>query len=145
MKGEFIICKLAKQNFAIDVKIVRDVAQFAEIYPIALTPVEVLGTMNIRGSIIVILSLAKILKLTKKRSRQLGRILVIEYRSELIGLLVDEVGEIINQEIEDGDTILAKLSPAWREFSFALLTKNYQNSDELLPVLDLDRAISHLF
>jgi purine-binding chemotaxis protein CheW len=76
------------------------------IRPRAITPVhgatpEVLGVMNLRGQIVTLIDLT--LRMTKRKmvAPEKGRVILVRYREELTGLMVDDVDDSVTIAAHD--------------------------------------------
>ena len=145
MVKEFLTIRIDEQAFAIDVKYVRDVSESQEIYPVPLAGNEILGSMNIHGAIITILDIRKLLDLKEKNHSTPGVIVVIEYEKELVGFIVDKVGDIINDVQSEITKEYNGLDPAWHKISGGVFRLDSANNGELVVILELNRLIGNLF
>jgi purine-binding chemotaxis protein CheW len=85
---------------ALDAAGVQEVIRVQSITPVRHAPDEVAGVMNLRGKIVTLLDLGKILGFPKTAITRDSRVFIIEDRNEFLGVLVDRVGEVI--EVESG-------------------------------------------
>lgn len=84
--------------FALDAAGVQEVIRVNTITPVPHASAEVVGVINLRGKIVTLLDAGLILgSAPSLRSRE-SRIFLIEDKGEFIGLLVDQVGEVIESE-----------------------------------------------
>jgi purine-binding chemotaxis protein CheW len=90
---ELISFEIAKQEFCIDIRTVREIRGWTPITPVPQTPDYLLGVINLRGAVIPVLDLRHRLGLgvTEPSSRHV--IVVIQHEDWSAGLLVDGVQE----------------------------------------------------
>lgn len=85
---------------ALDASRVQEVIRVESVTPVRHGPDEVAGVINLRGKIVTLLDLGMILGFGKSAITRESRVFIIEDRNEFLGVLVDRVGEVI--EIEPG-------------------------------------------
>ncbi len=93
--GHWACFHLGDELFALPVEDVQRVIWQLAFTPVPLAPVHVAGMVNLRGQIVVSIDLRRLLDYPERPSQQAGALLVLRNQGELIGLLVDEVGDVI--------------------------------------------------
>jgi purine-binding chemotaxis protein CheW len=86
---------------ALDAAGVQEVIRLGPVTPVRYAPQEVLGIVNLRGKIVTILDLGLRLGFPKAVAGSDSRIFILEDRNEFIGLLVDQVDEVVEVEPDD--------------------------------------------
>lgn len=90
---------LAQQIFAVDVLQVQEVLCVPPIAPVPGAPPVCLGVINLRGHIIPVLDLRRLLAVadqaTAPQDPAGGRLIVIDDQDEALALRVDQVGEVL--------------------------------------------------
>lgn len=86
--------------FGIDANQVQEVVQVRKITPVHNSDSYVKGVMNLRGRVVTIIDLGEKLDLKPVVQNSLNRILIIGWKQEYVGLLVDSVAEVIQIEKE---------------------------------------------
>ncbi len=92
---QLVIFRLAKEEFGLDISQVREIIRMQDITPMPKAPQFIEGVINLRGQIIAVMSLAKKLGLKKAQSTEKARIVVTEVKESTLGLIVDEVPEVL--------------------------------------------------
>jgi purine-binding chemotaxis protein CheW len=89
--------------FGIDVMEVQEVIRYQEMTPIPLTPMDIAGLINLRGQIITVIDLKCRLEMNKQLAvQEQGNFnIILRTNSELVSLLVDEMGDVV--EVADGE------------------------------------------
>lgn len=93
---EIIAFRLADQEFCVRTTAIREIRGWAPATPFPHAPPEVIGLMNLRGSVIPIVDLAKKLGMGGAKPTQRSAIVVTEVSGQIFGLLVDGVSDILN-------------------------------------------------
>lgn len=85
---EFI---LSGENYALEAAYVREVYTLKEITPLPCTPSFVVGIVNIRGSIMSVLDIKKLLNFPEKGLTDQNKVIVLQDANMQFALLVDQV------------------------------------------------------
>ena len=98
---QLVIFKLAEGSFGLDIRFVREINRLMEVTPIPTAPEYVEGIMNLRGAVVPVVSLGLRFGLEKSETTKDSRIVVIESNQNLLGLVVDEVSEVLRLPSSD--------------------------------------------
>ena len=90
--------EVAGQIYAIEVGCVREVVRLMEITPLPNAPRLIEGVIDLRGVIVPVLDLARVLNRGTARREMQARIVVIECDGLVFGLWVDAATEVITPE-----------------------------------------------
>lgn len=115
-----VIFRVGAELFGVPIAVVQEIIRIPSITRIPQAPDFVEGVINLRGRIITVMDLNKRLGReplntyaeTESLVGRKGRILVVELGSRLIGVIVDEVAEVLKFPttlIEPASTIIAGL------------------------------------
>jgi len=98
---EFIAFRIGVQEFCIDIMSVREIRGWTPATALPHAPSYVRGVINLRGSVLPIVDLAERLGFppTDASARQV--IIVVQVGSQIVGLLVDAVSDILTQSTEN--------------------------------------------
>ena len=130
---DYVTMSIGGQLFGIPVLKVQDVLGPQTITRVPLAPVEVAGSLNLRGRIVTAVDVRLRLGLPKRDSDKKAMSVVVEHDGELYSLLVDTVGEVLSLEGRDYQRNPPTLNPRLREFSDGI----YRLNDSLLVVLSV--------
>lgn len=92
---EIIAFRLHEQEFCVKTTTIREIRGWAPSTPIPHSPPEVIGVMNLRGSVIPIIDLAYKLGMKSTEANERSAIVVAEVHNMVIGMLVDRVSDIL--------------------------------------------------
>lgn len=93
---EFVTFFAGGQSFSIDITDVREIRRWSPVTPLPHAPAEVLGVMNLRGSVIPIYDLAARFGLAPTAENPRNVIVVAMHDNQVLGLLVEAVSEILS-------------------------------------------------
>lgn len=92
---EIIAFRLHDQEFCVRTITIREIRGWAPATPIPQAPAEVLGVMNLRGTVIPVINLALKLGMRNTEPTERSAIVVTEVHGMVMGLLVDQVSDIL--------------------------------------------------
>ncbi|MBB5577629.1 MULTISPECIES: chemotaxis protein CheW [Rhizobium] len=93
---EIIAFHLGNQQFCIKTTSIREIRGWAAATPLPHAPPHVLGVMNLRGSVIPVIDLAAKLGVPGAIDTSRSAIVVVEVGDGIIGLVVDQVSDILS-------------------------------------------------
>ncbi|TRW42916.1 chemotaxis protein CheW [Georgenia yuyongxinii] len=131
---ELVTFTVAGARCAVDVTRVREVVRAARRTPVPLAPPDVDGLMNLRGQVLMCLDPRTRLGLDARFVEGDRMAIVVDARGETLGLLVDEVGEVVDLDPGELRPAPTTLDPTLR----ANIIGAHPLPDGLLLVLDLD-------
>lgn len=94
-KRELIAFRIGEQEFCVDIISVREIRGFVASTPLPHAPAFVTGVINLRGTVLPIVDLAVRLGFDATRPTARSVIIVAKVNSQLVGLLVDAVSDIL--------------------------------------------------
>ncbi|WP_313193779.1 chemotaxis protein CheW [Shinella zoogloeoides] len=92
---EIIAFMLHEQQFCVRTTSIREIRGWAPVTPLPHAPAEVLGVMNLRGTVIPIIDLSVKLGMAPAQSTERSAIVVTHVKGQTIGLMVDRVSDIL--------------------------------------------------
>jgi purine-binding chemotaxis protein CheW len=140
METDHALCtfQLDHRWFGIPVKLVQEVMPAPPVTPVPLAPCWVAGLVNLRGQVLTVIDLRRRLGLPERQAAVAEPVVVVvRSGSATVGLLVDEVGEVLEEPEEALTAAPANLLPESQQ----LVLKVCKLPRRLLQVLDLDRVV----
>lgn len=107
---------LCGEEYAIDIEVVNEIIKPREITDIPRVPEFVLGIISLRGIIVPVYDLARRLGLGSVDRRQPNRIVVCQREDYLVGLLVDNIRQVVRLKEAGIEAAPAVLSGPDRDF-----------------------------
>lgn len=92
---EIIAFRLHAQEFCVRTTSIREIRGWAPVTPIPHSPYDVIGVMNLRGTVIPIVDLAVKLGMHNTEVNERSAIVVADIKGMTVGLLVDRVSDIM--------------------------------------------------
>lgn len=103
-----------KMDYGVDIQQVQEIGTLEDVTRVPGAPPHVRGVMNLRGKIITIVDMKKLFGICSDPARASGRIIVAQVGQSVIGLLVDEVDQVIGiseGDIEPAPAVLSETAP----------------------------------
>ena len=123
----------------IDIKNVTKITKKLDITPVPKTPEHILGVMNLRGNIVPVVNLKKMLNLPNS-DKETDFILIIDSSIGNIGLMIDQVVGAIT--IEDQEVLPAPINSIGIDSKYitgVIITNEEHSGKNLLILLDIDK------
>lgn len=92
---QLVIFRLGSEEFGVDISEVKEIIKMEDITTIPNIEDTIKGVINLRGKIIVVMSLAKKLNLQAKQADKDTRIIIIEIGDNVVGMIVESVEEVL--------------------------------------------------
>lgn len=100
--NQYIVVKMAKEQFGINIKYIDNIVRMQNITRVPKVLEYLMGVINLRGEIIPVMSLRLKIGLEKDLITNDTRIIILKTDTqEAIGIIVDEVKEVVN--LDDAD------------------------------------------
>ena len=101
---QFVTFRIQDELFGVDILDVKEVTPMIEITPVFHAPEEVMGYMNIRGEIHLVLNMRYLLGFPSTEPTPNSRVVIFKQTiAEPFGIMVDRVGDVLevsNEQIE---------------------------------------------
>ena len=134
----WVTFRLDDQTYGVNVMQVQEVLRVWEIAPVPGAPDYVLGIINLRGNVVTVIDSRQRFGLAPKDADEASRIVIIEVRKQVVGILVDSVSEVTElpqSAIEPAPSIGAEESSRY--------IQGVANRDGgLLILVDLDKLLT---
>jgi purine-binding chemotaxis protein CheW len=126
------------EEFALDILRVQEIIRLQELTRVPNSNESMDGVMNLRGKIIPVVALRKRFGLEQVPANKQNRIVVVEIRGAVLGLIVDSVSEVLRLP---AGTVEAppRLSKVKQEYVSGV----GKLDDRLLILLDVDRLLTN--
>ena len=95
-KGKFLTFSIGKESYGIEIKFVTEIIGIQDITEVPELPDYVKGIINLRGKIIPVIDVRLRFRKETKEYNDRTCIVVIDIKEVSVGLIVDNVAEVIN-------------------------------------------------
>jgi purine-binding chemotaxis protein CheW len=130
---QIVSFSVGSKYYAVEIERVIEIVYFMEPNPFPEAPSYIKGVIDLRGSIIPVLHLEAYLGMAGDSPK--GYILVVRIGAQTLGILVDEVYDVMHvaqDSVQDSDSVLE--SDQARHIKAVI-----RSSDRLLMLLDMDK------
>jgi len=97
---QLVIFKIGNEEFGVNIHQVKEIVRLIPITPIPRAPEFIEGVVNLRGQVLAVMDLAKRLELPSHPHSEKTRIIVVEVEDNTVGMIVDEVTEVLRLPLE---------------------------------------------
>ena len=125
------------EYFGINLEVVREFTHIRQVTPVPCTPDRIIGNMNLRGEILTLVDIRNVLNMSAD-TKSLSQAIVVEIENLVVGIVVDEILNIIYLNVAELATIPAALNSANREYLLA--TAFYE--EKIIAVLNLQKILT---
>ncbi|MBS1183655.1 MAG: cheW [Proteobacteria bacterium] len=137
---QYVTVFIGGQLFGLPIHKVHDVFVPESMTRVPLSAPEVAGVLNLRGRIVTAINMRRRLGLPQREGNHGIMAVGIEYRGESYGLIIDEVGEVLNLDASVREANPANLDPRWAEISGGV----HRLSGQLMVILDVERVLGRM-
>src|SRR5262245_22901122 len=127
--------RLDGQLFGVPVDLVQEVLRKQEVTPVPLAPRGLAGLVNLRGHVVSVIDLRTRIGLPRRPADIAGIHVIVRSSDGPVGLLVDEIGDVIELDDESFEAPPETLQGDARTF----IGGAYKLKGRLLLALDLER------
>ena len=92
---QLVVFKIGNQEYGLYITELREIVKPLPITPIPRAPECIEGVVNLRGTVLAIIDLAKRLDLGRASHSEKTRIIIVEIGEHTVGMIVDEVIEVL--------------------------------------------------
>ena len=137
-RGQLCTFSVAGRYLGVPVARVQEVIRHQEMTPVPLAPAIVRGLINLRGQIVTALDLRVPLMLPPAPAGALPMNVVVRAGGDLVSLLVDEIGDVLEVNAETFEPPPETLGGPARE----LIRGAFKLDGRLLLILDTDKMLA---
>ena len=137
-KNQVVRFMVGKESFGVDIGRVQEIVTVPEITRVPDTPDFLEGIINLRGKIVSVIDLRKRLKINGAEKNRKNRILVTEIEGRVVGLIVDEVSEVLRLNPDNIEPPPEMINSAGSEYIIGV----GKLEDKIILLLDLAKVLS---
>lgn len=137
-KNQVVRFMVGKESFGIDIGRVQEIVTVPEITRVPDAPDFLEGIINLRGKIVSVIDLRKRLKINGAERHKKNRILVTEIEGKVVGLIVDEVSEVLRLNPDNIEPPPEMVNSVGAEY----ITGVGKLEDRIILLLDLAKVLT---
>lgn len=133
--GEYqvVAFKLGQEEYAVDVLNVQEIERLLRITRVPRTQDYIEGVINLRGNIVPVMNLHKRFSLESHGADEEKRIIVFQFDYVQVGIIVDEVSEVLRLNVND----IEETTDVYSNLKMEHIKGIAKIDDRLLILLDL--------
>lgn len=135
---QYIVFSINQQIFGIEILKIKEVLSYRKITPLPQVEEFVRGIINLRGAIIPVFDLREKFNLPAKEYTKFHVIIVVEISGRVMGVIVDEISDVMDILPEEFQTTGNLPSNLRQEYLKGVGKKQ----DQMIILLDMDRLLS---
>lgn len=135
---QYVTFRLDEETYGIDVMQIQEVLRFTEIAQVPGAPDYVLGIINLRGNVVTVIDTRRRFGLADADITDASRIVVMESDSQVMGILVDSVAEVVYLKASEIETAPNVGNEESAKFIQGVCNKN----GELIILVEFDKMLS---
>ena len=136
--AQFVGFKLGDKEFAVDIRRIIEIIYFRPITSMPEAPGFVEGVVDLRGKVITVIDLRKILKIKGSEIGRPDHILIIRLQNRMLGVIVDSVQEVLRLDTRKVQSPQDSLG----EDSSVHLRGVYREKGRLIFILSMENLLS---
>jgi len=129
---------LGDLRFGVDLLEIQEINRQRDLTLVPHTPPEVRGVINLRGEVVTVLDLRRVLGLGEVELGRATRNIILRSGEESVGVLVDRLGDVVRVEASELQPPPANVSGLDARFMLGV----HQQEDELLVVLRIEEVLA---
>jgi purine-binding chemotaxis protein CheW len=130
--------RVARETYGIPIMALHEIVRVPEITAVPDAPAHLEGVINLRGKIVSVVDLRKRFNQPATALTRHNRILVVEHRGRLVGMIVDAASEVLKiaeSDIEPAPAVM-------KEGGLDCVTGLAKYQKRLIILLDIDKVLT---
>jgi purine-binding chemotaxis protein CheW len=141
---EILAFRLGEQEFCVKTTAIREIRGWGPATPIPHAPADVVGVMNLRGTVIPIIDLALKLGMKTTVATERSAIVVAEINGTALGLVVDSVSDILTVDASLLQPVPNMNVPGGTSYSDGIIAQQnsmicFLNLERIFEIIDIER------
>jgi purine-binding chemotaxis protein CheW len=136
---QLVVFKLGTEEFGVDIMQVQEIIRMPDLTRIPKSPSYIKGVINLRGKIIVVMSLDNKFHMNSNELTDESRIIVVDIDGTVAGMVVDSVSEVIRMSgsnVDDAPEIISQ------KINAEYLKGVGKLDDRMLILLNMEHVLS---
>ncbi|WP_446897252.1 chemotaxis protein CheW [Clostridium sp. LBM24168] len=135
---QVVIFKLNNEQFAVETSKVQSINDSMKITKVPRAPAHIKGIINLRGNVISILDINLLMDVPKQENSKESEesIIILEMEEELVGIVVDQVDEVLDLE----ESMIEKVAD---ENKKAYIDGIINFKDRVVTLINIDKLFSN--
>ena len=135
---QYIKIKMGEEMFGIDIKYIDNIVRMQRITRVPKVPTYIKGVINLRGEVVPVYNLRLKMGMEEVEETKKFRIIIIKLDGNYVGLIVDEVREVITLQNDLVEKVYRDPNEPTQNFLLGV----GKDGDNLISLLDLNEVVA---
>ncbi len=135
---QYIKIKMGEEMYGIDIKYIDNIVRMQHITRVPKVPAYIKGVINLRGEVIPVFSLRLKMNMEEVEETKKFRIIIIKLDGSYVGLIVDEVREVVTIQNDLVEKVYRDPSEPTQNFLLGV----GKDGDNLISLLDVNEVVA---
>ncbi len=135
---QYVCFVLHGEEYGVPILSVQEIIRYETLTRVPQSPEFIDGVLNLRGQVIPVMNLRKKFGLPPRENDKSTRIIVVEVQKRVVGMVVDQVSEVLQINSEDIDPP----PPMGTQVNASYISGMGKIDDQLVILLDIDKVLS---
>ncbi len=135
---QYIKIKMGEEMYGIDIKYIDNIVRMQHITRVPKVPAYIKGVINLRGEVVPVFSLRLKMGMEEVEETKKFRIIIIKMDGSYVGLIVDEVREVVTLQNDLTEKVYRDPSEPTQNFLLGV----GKDGDNLISLLDLNEVVA---
>ena len=135
---QLVVFTIDEEEFGIEIDRINSIEQMLEIFKLPNTPEYIEGLVNLRGNVHTLFNLRKRFNIPCPAIDETNKIIMVNTSASTIGIIVDEVKQIIKIDDSDVESTPKALSNLKEKFLSSIAKKD----SRIIMLLDLEKVLA---
>lgn len=138
---QYIVVSIGNEQYGLDISYVDNIVRMCKITRVPKAPAHYIGVINLRGEIVPLMSLRRKMNLEDDVFTDITRIIILKTEEqELVGIVVDEVKEVIALAEDEIDRNTQNSQSDKTQYINGI----GKNGDELISILEISSILDEV-
>ena len=137
-RTQYIKVKMGDEMFGIDIKHIDNIVRMQSITRVPKVPAYIKGVINLRGEVIPVFNLRLKMGMEEVEETKKFRIIILKLDGNYVGLIVDEVREVITLQNDLVEKVYRDPSDPTQNFLLGV----GKDGDNLISLLDVNEVVA---
>jgi len=136
--NQYVSFVIHGEEYGVPILCVQEIIRYETLTRVPQSPSYVDGVLNLRGQVIPVINLRRKFELPERELDKSTRIIVVEVRSRVMGMVVDEVSEVLQVNKED----IAPPPPMGTHLRTDYISGMAKINETLVILLEIDKILT---
>ncbi len=137
---QFVVFQVGNELYGINILIAESIERIQPITRVPKSPSEIIGVINLRGDIVPLISMRKILEYDEEDYTDSTRIIITEFDDYRLGLIVDRLLEVLTISTNDIQLSIDDMSDKDKIYISGIINMG----DQPITLIDIPKTLEKI-